>query len=165
MGNGAIRETPAVEVMFHKAVQLEFKEGTSLEVAFEDGTVKEYDIAALFERHPQMRALENRALFCAGRLAGPYGIIWNEELDLEIETVYEDGKTVRSLSPAPHTMIGEAVSAARARVGWSQKRLARACGIDQSDISKIERGVANPSVTTLCRIAEALGCQLRVSIE
>ena len=37
--------------------------------------------------------------------------------------------------------------------------------IDQSDISKIERGVANPSVTTLDRIAAALGGHLSITIE
>ena len=42
--------------------------------------------------------------------------------------------------------------------------LANLTGIDQSDISKIERGVANPSVNTLNRIAVALGAQLVVSI-
>ena len=37
-------------------------------------------------------------------------------------------------------------------------------GIDQSDISKIERGVANPSISTLNKIAVALGMHLYVSI-
>ena len=36
---------------------------------------------------------------------------------------------------------------------------------DQSDISKIERGVANPSVATLERIAAALGGRLTIAIE
>ncbi|MBQ6239558.1 MAG: XRE family transcriptional regulator [Firmicutes bacterium] len=37
-------------------------------------------------------------------------------------------------------------------------------GIDQSDISKIERGVANPSVDTLNRLAVAMGGRLEISI-
>ena len=57
-----------------------------------------------------------------------------------------------------------AVAAARARKGFSQKELAQATGIDQSDLSKIERGVANPSIGTLNRIAEALDAKLTVSI-
>ena len=48
--------------------------------------------------------------------------------------------------------------------GMSQKQLEAATGIDQSDISKIERGVANPSVSTLERIAKALGGKLAISI-
>lgn len=58
-----------------------------------------------------------------------------------------------------------AVSAARALAGLSQKQLSALTGIDQSDISKIERGVANPSVATLNRIASALGGKLSITIE
>ena len=53
---------------------------------------------------------------------------------------------------------------ARAKKGYTQKQLSEATGIDQSDISKIERGVANPSISTLNKIAMALGMQLYVSI-
>ena len=151
--------------MFHKAIELNFKEGTVLEVAFRDGKVKQYDVSVLFGKYPQMRALEDRALFLSGRLIGFYGIVWNDELDLEAETVYEEGETVRIERLAPFAMVGDAVAAARARKGLSQKQLSLATGIDQSDISKIERGAANPSIETLNRIAEALDARLTVSIE
>lgn len=80
--------------MFHKAIELKFKEGTRLEVTFDTGEVKSYDISVLFEKHPQMKALEERDLFVSGKLMGSFGIVWNDELDLEAETVYEDGTTV-----------------------------------------------------------------------
>ena len=57
-----------------------------------------------------------------------------------------------------------AVASARTMSGLSQKQLAAITGIDQSDISKIERGVANPSIATLERIAGALGGQLSIRI-
>ena len=41
-----------------------------------------------------MEALNDRTLFLSGRLMGTYGIYWNENLDVEVETIYEDGKTV-----------------------------------------------------------------------
>ena len=150
--------------MFHRATDLRFLEGTALEVAFQDGKVKRYDVAALFGKYPQLRALEDRALFLSGRLMGAYGILWNDELDLEAETVYEEGIAVREETPAPGRAAAAAVAAARARSAMSQKELAALAGMDQSDISKIERGVANPSVATLERIAQALGGQLTISI-
>lgn len=150
--------------MFHKAVNLEMKEGTVIELTFRDGKVKQYDMAVLFDKYPQLSALKDRELFLSGRLMGAYGIVWNDELDIEAETVYEDGITVRTVRPAGSLVAGEAVAAARARKGISQMELAEATGIDQSDISKIERGVANPSVGTLSRIAEALDGTLVVSI-
>ena len=80
--------------MFHKAERLALRSGTVLDVTFMDGTTKHYDVAALYDKYPQLRALEGRSLFLSGRLAGSYGIIWNEDLDLEVETVYEDGVIV-----------------------------------------------------------------------
>ena len=151
--------------MFHKAVKLEFNEGTVLELTFQDGQVKRYDMKVLFEKYPQLTALKDRELFTSGRLMGFYGIMWNDDLDIEAETIYEEGETVRVEKPAAGIMIGNAVSAARARKGLSQKALSEITGIDQSDLSKIERGVANPSVGTLSRIAEALDTKLVVSFE
>ena len=76
--------------MFHKALNLHFLEGTALEETFQTGEVKRYDMCALFPKYPQLRALENRDLFLSGKLMGAYGIMWNEDLDIETETIYED---------------------------------------------------------------------------
>lgn len=50
----------------------------------------------------------------------------------------------------------------RERRGMTQAQLAEASGIDQGDISRIERGSINPTEKTLGRIAEALGTELRL---
>jgi ribosome-binding protein aMBF1 (putative translation factor) len=50
----------------------------------------------------------------------------------------------------------------RERRGLTQAGLAAATGIDQSDISRIERGSANPTEKTLTRLADALGADLRL---
>ena len=150
--------------MFHKAIKLEYGEGTTLELTFLDGKVKRYDMSVLFSKYPQLEALKDRTLFTSGKLLGPYGIVWNDDLDIEAETIYEDGETVREEKPAAFVMVGNAVAAARARKGISQKELSDLTGIDQSDLSKIERGIANPSVNTLNRIAQALGAKLTISL-
>ena len=80
--------------MFHKALDIQFLEGTAFEVTFQDGYVKRYDIAQLFEKYPQLKALEDRTLFLSGKLDGYYGIRWTDELDLETETVYQEGETL-----------------------------------------------------------------------
>ncbi|MBE5857919.1 MAG: helix-turn-helix domain-containing protein [Lachnospiraceae bacterium] len=110
-----------------------------------------------------MKALEDSKLFHSGRLVGQYGIVWNDDLDLEVETVYEEGKLVRVEEQRANAMLAYAVALARAQTGLTQKDLSQITGIDQSDISKIERGVANPSVNTLDRIATAMGCKLQIS--
>ncbi len=74
--------------------------------------------------------------------------------------IYEDGDTIREEQPAVNQADASAVAFARTLSGMFQKQLAAATGIDQSDTSTIERGVANPSVSTLERIAKALGGNL-----
>ena len=134
-----------------------------IEVTFQDGKVKQYDISVLFGKYPQLEALKDRDFFLSGRLLGSYGIVWNDDLDLETETIYEEGKTVKTKKPAANIMVGNAVAAARAKKGLSQKELSAITGIDQSDLSKIECGIANPSIGTLNRIAAALEVKLIVS--
>lgn len=77
--------------MFHKATKLEFREGTLLELTFQNGEVRLYDMSVLFEKYPQLKALQDRELFISGRLMGAYGITWNDNLDIEAETIYEEG--------------------------------------------------------------------------
>ena len=80
--------------MFHKVIKLEYRGGTTLELTFEDGKVKRYDISVLFDKYPQLEALKNRKLFTSGKLIGSYGIVWNDDLDIEAETIYKDGENV-----------------------------------------------------------------------
>lgn len=151
--------------MFHKAIDLEIKEGTRLEVTFQNGEVKSYDMADLFAKYPQLEALNDRKLFEAGKLQGQYGIVWTDELDVDVETIYEDGFLIQTSSISGANIAGVAVYEARERAGLTQRQLAELCGIRQSDLSKIERGTGNPSLKTLERIASALECKLHIKIE
>ena len=82
--------------MFHKAVELNFLEGTEMEVRFQDGLVKQFDIASLFPKYPQLQALKDRNLFLQGKLMGAYGIIWNDDLDLSCDELFENGVAVQT---------------------------------------------------------------------
>lgn len=54
------------------------------------------------------------------------------------------------------------VIALREKHGLTQAQLAERCGIDQGDISRIERGSTSPTARTLQRIAEALDADVRL---
>jgi len=150
--------------MFHRAIDLKYMDGTVMELTFQDGKVIQYDMSVLFDKYPQLCALKDSELFKSGKLTG-FGIIWNDDLDIETETIYEDGELVRMTKPAVSFTVGNVIASARAKRGLSQKALAESTGIDQSDLSKIERGVANPSIGTLSKIAEAMDAELTVSID
>jgi len=58
-------------------------------------------------------------------------------------------------SPA-HAAFGRAIRRTRDEQGLSQEALADACELDRTYISGIERGLRNPSLTNILRIAAAL---------
>lgn len=62
---------------------------------------------------------------------------------------------------AEFTLI-DALIEARAEKGLTQKELAEITGISQGDISRIERGTANPSIRTIQRIATALDKKVQI---
>ena len=75
--------------------------------------------------------------------------------DPEIRKEYE------ALQPE-HTVI-QAMIDARKKSGMTQKKeLAEITGIAQGDISKLERGSANPSIRTLKRLAKGMGMVLKI---
>ncbi len=51
---------------------------------------------------------------------------------------------------------------ARLRAGLSQEALALAAEVDRTYVSQLERGVANPSLMILFRLADTLGVELSV---
>lgn len=62
----------------------------------------------------------------------------------------------------PERAIAQAMIDAREKKGITQQKLTELTGIAQSDISKIENGLANPSIKTLQRLAAGLGMVLHI---
>ena len=62
----------------------------------------------------------------------------------------------------PECAIIQAMIEARQRSGLTQKELSERTGIAQGDISKLERGNANPSLRTLQRLAAGMGMILHL---
>ena len=64
---------------------------------------------------------------------------------------------------AEHFALGDQLAALRAEQHLSQEELARRSGVRQPEISRIERGQANPTQETLMRLASALGGVLTIT--
>lgn len=56
----------------------------------------------------------------------------------------------------------QALIEARRASGMTQKELSELTGIAQGDISKLEKGNANPSLRTLQRLADGMGMRLKL---
>ncbi len=53
----------------------------------------------------------------------------------------------------------------RARRGWSQAELARRAGLSKGMLVQVEQAQTNPSIATLCKLANALGIALLKLVE
>lgn len=149
-----------------RAIKLVLKEGTTFDLYFYDGIVKRYDILSLADKFPQLNELKDRSLFLQGKLLGWGGVIWNDELDVSSETVFDEGKDVsKEYDDIDAVIIGYKIKERRIELNLSQEELAHKVGIDQSDLSKIEKGNANPSVKMLSRIASGLNTKASINFK
>lgn len=153
--------------MTHKIVSVKPMENLVLLVDFQNGIEKTYDVRTLYPIFPQFEVFENdRELFNQVQVdMGGYGISWNDDLDLDAEDIWEDGIEVSKKEVDVVDLLAENLINARDASGMTQKQLSEATGIYQADISKIERGLANPSLSTLKRLADGMGLKLRINFE
>lgn len=63
----------------------------------------------------------------------------------------------RPKNPDGRRALGEVIRALRAERGWSQERLANACGYDRAYIGQLERGKRWPTVEAIWYVLAALG--------
>ena len=62
----------------------------------------------------------------------------------------------------PEMDITRAILDARIRAGLTQSELSKRSGISQADISRLEKGTRNPSISVLKRLADALDSTLKI---
>lgn len=83
---------------------------------------------------------------------------WEE---LQAEAKAEGPEAVAQLEQLAHRYkLGAQIIALRVENGLTQKRLSELTGIDQGEISRIERGGVNATEDTLARVGHALGVEL-----
>lgn len=150
---------------YQKGIKLYLEEGMVIRVLFEDGLTKEFDVKNVFTGLPEYKCLENRKLFERAKLIGWSGMSWSSEIDLSVDTIYYEGKTVESPENALSLIIGFKIKQARLENELSQQDLARLTNLDQSEISKLEKGLFNPSIKFLDNISKALGKKLTISFK
>jgi transcriptional regulator with XRE-family HTH domain len=61
--------------------------------------------------------------------------------------------------------VGKNLKRLRHETGWSQEEFAFECGIHRTYISGLERGVRNPTILVLEKIAKSLGVPASILLE
>ena len=141
------------------ATKVRFLDDVKLELTFQDGKIVRYDMANMFSKYPQLEELRNnRELFIHGHLDPcGFGVIWNDELDFDATSVYEDGEVVGHETTTINQQIGALLLKTREEMNVTQTELSKISNVDQGDISKIERGLGNPTIAKINKLFKALG--------
>ncbi|MBE6742097.1 MAG: DUF2442 domain-containing protein [Ruminococcaceae bacterium] len=83
--------------MFHKVNSVNVLPDYRLSVQFAQGITKVYDVKPLMQKYNAFKALENAELFSSVEVdVGGYGIIWNDDIDLSCDELFEKGETVKT---------------------------------------------------------------------
>ena len=152
--------------MHIRAIKIRFLEDVTLEMTYQDGKVIRYDMSRMFEKYPQLEELRrDRKLFESGHLdLTGFAVIWNDELDFDATSIYDDGEIVGYEETNLNMQIGFLLTKTRDEMKVTQTELSKKSHIDQGDISKIERGVGNPTISKISRLFKALGRSLSLTL-
>lgn len=84
--------------MFHKVKAVNALPDYRLSVQFVEGVTKFYDVKPLFLKWEAFKELERspELFFCVEVDVGGYGIVWNDDLDLSCDELFENGETVKT---------------------------------------------------------------------
>ena len=152
--------------MHYMALKVDFLEDVTLEMTFQDGKVIRYDMSQMFGKYPQLEQLrKDRKLFESGHLdLTGFAVVWNDELDFDATSIYDDGEVVGFRETTLTQQIGFLLAKTRDEMSVTQTELAKKSHIDQGDISKIERGVGNPTLAKINKLFKALGKNVSLKI-
>lgn len=145
--------------MHYIAIQVEFLEDETIELTYLDGRVVKYDLSILFPKYPQLEEpRKNSDLFTNGKLdPGGYGVICNDYLDIDTTGIFYDGEIVRYIETTINQKLGFLLTKTRDELNITQMELSKKSKIDQADISKIERGLGNPTLMKIDKLFKAMG--------
>ena len=152
--------------MHYRAIKITYLEDVTFKMTFQDGKIVKYDLSKLFSKYPQFKRLrEDRNLFMMGHLdSGGYGVIWDDELDFDATSVYLDGEVVGETETSLNQKIGFLLAKTREEQNITQTELAKISKIDQGDISKIEKGLGNPTIAKLNKLFKSLGKVINLTV-
>ena len=91
-------------------------------------------------------------------------VIWNDELDFDATSIYDDGEVVGCVETTLNQQIGFLLAKTRDEMNVTQTELSKKSHIDQGDISKIERGIGNPTIAKISKLFRALGRSISLTL-
>lgn len=151
--------------LLKKAIYVWFKENVAVDVLFDDGLVKRFNMLKIANNSPVIEKLKDYQLFKKGKLT-PVALTWTTDIDIETRVIYALGDDVTNeYDNVWNLVVGFKIKQKRIKKRISQEQLAELSGIDQATLSKIEKGQMNISIKTIARITNALNAKIKFDIK
>lgn len=147
--------------MFYKVKEVKALPDLKLWVRFIGGATKIYDVKPLLKKWEPFQAFKKHpALFKKVQVdSGGYGIIWNDDLDLSCNELWNNGVAENPRDVMATELLCNLV-AARQKKGLSQRDIEEKTGIKQPVIARVENGDSDPQLSTLIKMASACGVSI-----
>ncbi len=136
-------------------------------VGFATGEYKQFDLKPLIEKYAPFKSLRQvEGLYEQVKIdVGGYGLVWNDDLDIAADGLYEKGLPCAPPSDitAYRQKLVEEFVKARKNARLTQKQLEVLSGIPQPCIARTEKGTTDPQLTTFMRMLQPLGLTLSIT--
>ena len=134
--------------MFVKITSIATLPDFILLIGFSTGEFKQFDVKPLIEKYQPFKALTDiNGLYEQAKIdVGGYGIVWNDELDLSADGLYEQGHPCQPPEDIEKhkQLLIETLVMARKNAKLSQKQLEILSGVAQPCIARMETGTTDP---------------------
>lgn len=136
-------------------------------VGFSTGEFKQFDVKPLIAKYPPFKALtEINGLYEQIKIdIGGYGLVWNDNLDLSADGLYEQGQPcqpTKNIEKYKRALL-ENIITSRKNAKLTQKQLEALSGVAQPCIAKMETGATDPQLTTILKVLEPMGLTLSIT--
>ncbi len=83
--------------MFHKINSVYPSNGLKIVVQFVEGVTKVYDVSPILDEIEVFKQLNDITVFNKVHVGpGGYGVIWNDEVDLACDEIFDNGKVIKT---------------------------------------------------------------------
>lgn len=149
--------------MASKIYKVKPREDHTVDVTFFNGIVKRCDVEGLAQIYPEYHSvISGKHLFATAKVdRSKDHILWENGVKLGNESVWFNGVEIDVVTIDDAAIaFAERLRIMRESLFMTQKDLEERSGVYQADISKIERGEANPSLATMKKLTDSMNMSL-----
>ena len=144
--------------MFKKIVAAWPISRTEVLAWFGEGEIRRLDVTTLENSVP----VSTSELPPVAIRAEGFAVAWAGVFEMGSEEFFERSVPIDVVGPECRRIVGEVVSARRGQ-GFSQQKIARATGMKQPVVARLETSTSSPRIDTLLRLLAPLGKTLEIT--